>query len=230
MKDYIIDKYIFHIVQNKEIQMESPVVYVHAEKDETQTISDMISTACTIVGMEGADWDNELSPWPMQKVFKNGKDFGGKANGYLSKLTDNYIPEIENRLKIKPSQRTIAGYSLAGLFAVYSLFVTDLFDGVVCASGSLWYKEFIERMKNTEKIHIPKKIYFSLGDSESHTKNQVLATVLDCTIKTRDYFREKGSETILEMNQGNHFIDSEIRTSRGIQWILGERNNWRGVL
>lgn len=33
---------------------------------------------------------------------------------------------------------------------------------------------------------------------------------------------KRGSESVFEENPGNHFVDSELRTAKGICWILGK--------
>ena len=76
-------------------------------------------------------------------------------------LTHQIIPFTEEKLGYVPKFHGIAGYSLAGLFALWSVYQTDLFDWAASISGSLWFDGFLEFMKaNTPKV---KFIYFSLG-------------------------------------------------------------------
>ncbi len=56
---------------------------------------------------------------------------------------------------------------MAGLFAVYSLYRTDLFCAAVSASGSMWFPDFMEFIDNNNFIKIPEKVYFSLGDKKA---------------------------------------------------------------
>ena len=69
---------------------------------------------------------------------------------------------------------------------------------------------------------LPDKIYFSLGDKESKVRNQILAKVEDNTIELERIYKEKGINTIYEVNSGNHFTDGSMRMAKGIKWILGE--------
>lgn len=39
----------------------------------------------TLIILE-TDWESNLTPWQAKKVFKRGKDFGGNAKEYLSKV------------------------------------------------------------------------------------------------------------------------------------------------
>ena len=63
-------------------------------------------------------------------------------------------------------------------------------------------------------------MYFSLGNKESKVKNQVLATVEKNTIDLEKIYKNKGIQTIYEVNEGNHFQDAVLRMARGIKWIL----------
>ena len=69
-------------------------------------------------------------------------------------------------------------------------------------------------------IRLPDKIYFSLGDKEANTRNPVLKTVQDKTIELSEYFKILGSEVIFELNPGNHFTDTILRSAKGIKAIL----------
>lgn len=79
----------------------------------------------------------------------------------------------------KPSYLALAGYSLAGLFAIYAACKTDVFSRIVSASGSEWFPGFEEYLKSHDFIKKPVCIYLSLGDIEAKAKNKVLATVQD---------------------------------------------------
>ena len=87
-----------------------------------------------MLAVSGFDWNEKLSPWPAPRVFRNGDDFGGKA--------DELIEELLEVLKQYPGRKYIAGYSLAGLFALYTATKTDQFEGCASVSGSLWYPDF----------------------------------------------------------------------------------------
>ena len=57
----------------------------------------------------------------------------------------------------------IGGYSLAGLFALWTAYQTDIFKGVA-ASPSVWFPGFAEYMKKNEIK--TDTVYLSLGDGE----------------------------------------------------------------
>ena len=104
----------------------------------------------SIVVIEDVDWNDDLTPWPAEGVFKKAKPFGGYAASFLEKLTHEIIPEAEKWLGIEEAERTILGVSLSGLFAIWSSFNTDTFTNVISISGSLWYDGFVDWMKENK--------------------------------------------------------------------------------
>ena len=165
----------------------------------------------TLVAVSGLDWNNDMSPWPSKAVFKGMPDFGGKSGEFLERLIE-MLPEA--------SARYICGYSMAGLFALWALYNCDLFDGAASCSGSLWYPKFDEYIRENEPKKNPQKIYMSLGDREAKTRNPVMATVEDKTLAIFEHYKTLGIETRFEMNQGNHFAEPDVRTAKGIAWLL----------
>lgn len=167
----------------------------------------------------GVDWNKNLSPWPVDRIAKGVGPFGGKADVFLKELESEVVDEL-SKLKLKPSAIYIAGYSLAGLFALYSLYKTDYFDGAACCSGSLWYPGFVDFVKNNEFCKPPKRMYMSLGDKESSVKNQVFASVEDKTREVFELYKEQGINVKFEMNHGNHMTDVDNRVAKGISNLL----------
>ncbi|MCR5101115.1 MAG: alpha/beta hydrolase [Butyrivibrio sp.] len=166
------------------------------------------------------NWDDEMSPWECPPLYKNDSPCTGGADKYLDKLTGDIIPSVKGELVNAPEKIIIAGYSLAGLFAVYSLYKTDLFSAAVSASGSMWFPDFLEFTDNNTFIKRPEKVYFSLGDKESKTRNQLLSTVESRTSQIYEKYKNIGIDTVFEMNPGNHFKDADIRMAKGIAWVL----------
>lgn len=165
------------------------------------------------------DWNKFLSPWPCDRIVKGVGSFLGKADVFLRDLEDEVSREIA-MCRTAPSAVYIAGYSLAGLFALYSLYKTDLFDGAACCSGSLWFPGFVDFVKNNEFRKSPKRLYMSLGDKEASVKNSVFASVGDKTREVYEYYKQQGINVKFEMNSGNHMTDVADRVSKGISSLL----------
>ena len=167
----------------------------------------------------GVDWNKHLSPWSADRIAKGIGPFDGKADIFLKEL-EGEVKEELSRHHSKPSAIYIAGYSLAGLFALYSLYKTDLFDGAACCSSSLWYPDFAEFVKGNEFFKQPKKLYMSLGDKESSVKNPVFASVEDKTREVFEFYKGQGINVKFEMNPGNHMTDVDDRVAKGISSLL----------
>lgn len=165
------------------------------------------------------NWNQDMSPWFMEKLYKNDDDYTGKADEYLKLLENKIIPEIKKEVG-SSREFILAGYSLAGLFAVYSIYKTDIFSKIISASGSFWYPNFLEFAHKNQIIHNPEKIYFSLGNKESKTKNELISKVEENTKALAKFYKDKGIETIYEETQGNHFQDVYNRIVKAIKWIL----------
>lgn len=155
------------------------------------------------------DWNNDLSPWKAPAVF--GKDaFGGGASKTL-----------EDLLRLcadKGKTYYIGGYSLAGLFALWAAYQTDVFSGVAAASPSLWFPDFDAYMKKNEIR--TNTVYLSLGDREEKTRNPVMTTVGDRVREAHALLEERNVNCILEWNNGNHFMDADIRTAKAFTWVM----------
>ncbi len=157
------------------------------------------------------DWNNDLSPWKAPPVFgKNG--FGDAA----AKTLDQILQHCGDRSKTY----FIGGYSLAGLFSLWAAFQTDLFEGVAAASPSVWFPGFSDFVK-ANNINCG-SVYLSLGDREEQTRNPVMATVGDRIRDIHETLSERGVECVLEMNEGNHFKDADLRTAKAFSWLLGK--------
>ena len=116
----------------------------------------------------------------------------------------------------------IGGYSLAGLFSLWTVYQTDIFSGVAAASPSVWFPGFIDYMKEHEIKS--KTVYLSLGDREEKTRNPVMSQVGNCIQKGYDWLTKCGINCTLEWNQGNHFREPDIRTAKAFAWVMAENH------
>lgn len=174
----------------------------------------------TLVAIGGLDWNRELSPWACDGTVRDSEPFGGQAAGFLDELLNQIIPQVESSLPCPPSWRGIAGYSLAGLFSLWTLWQTDAFERAASASGSLWFPGFIDYAHEHTMAVTPDSAYLSLGKKETKTPNRMMRHVLDDTRAMEELLVERGIPTTLELNPGNHFAQTDLRMARGIHWIL----------
>ena len=166
------------------------------------------------------DWENALSPWKTEKVFRGGKDFGDGADETIRELERVIVPELKRAQGCPEMPCIVAGYSLAGLFAIYALYRTAAFSGAVSASGSLWFPGFLDYAASHEMPRTPSRVYLSLGNREKNTRSAVMCRVEENTAALHRRFRTQGIECIFELNPGNHFQEVEQRLAKGIAWAV----------
>ena len=198
------------------------VVYAVMDQDEAQAVWSMLKEPKpALAAVSGVDWNRELSPWPALKVFRDGEDFGGDGPAFLNMLTGQIVPSVEAQLGFSPFSRAVAGYSLAGLFALWSVFQTDMFDSAASVSGSMWFDGFIDYLESSTPPSGLRRIYLSLGDREKNARNQRMAAVEDCTRRAAELLREWDIPVFFEMNPGGHFQNIPGRIARGIDQLMG---------
>ena len=166
------------------------------------------------------NWNDALSPWEAPAVWgKQG--FGGKAADTLCFLTEQVVPTLKQQFHLPENVKIIlGGYSLAGLFALYALYQTDVFARAASMSGSFWFEGIMEYVCSHEMKRKPDCLYFSLGDKESSTDNPILNVVQQNTQEIETLCHGKGIETTFVLNSGSHYQACNKRTAAGIHWIL----------
>lgn len=169
-----------------------------------------------------ADWNRELSPWDAPPVF--GKEsFGHDAADTLSFIERALLPAILRQYELPETLPVIlGGYSLAGLFSLWSACQTDRFSAVAAASPSVWFPAWIE-FAQREPIRA-QRVYLSLGDREEKTRNPVMAKVGACIRTLEQRLRAQGVDCVLAWNEGGHFRDAEKRTAAAFAWCLEHLN------
>ncbi|MBQ6469309.1 MAG: esterase [Lachnospiraceae bacterium] len=166
-----------------------------------------------LIAFRVGNWNRDLSPWEAPAVF--GKEsFGNGA----AKTLDEILKVCEDRTKTY----CIGGYSLAGLFSLWAVYQTDRFRGAAAASPSVWFPGFENYMKEHE-IRTG-HVYLSLGDREEKTRNPVMASVGNRIRAACALLREKGTDCVLEWNEGNHFRDADLRTAKAFLWVMKRKD------
>ena len=201
-----------------------PLIVFHSFSDEGEAVYQELrkqnAPECHFLSISVHDWQREMSPWPAAALSKDAEVFSGGADAYLESLLSTILPWAGERIRGKASFMGVAGYSLAGLFALYAMYKTDVFSRVAAMSGSFWFPGMRNFCKeNTMKI-LPEKLYLSIGDQESRTRHPILKTMQENTEELLEYFRSLGIPCKYELNPGNHFQDVNLRCARGIMELL----------
>ena len=178
----------------------------------------------TLVTVDVPDWDAALSPWRAEALSPDGEPFPGNAPDYLHLLTDTIMPEVSAACGLSPRRNLLAGYSLAGLFAVWAFWQTDRFHAAASISGSMWYPGFAEYVCSHAPCRVPEQVYLSLGDRECRTRHPLLSAVQENTERVYRRMQELHADTVFELNPGGHTKHAAQRTAKGIAWLLGRED------
>ncbi len=196
----------------------SILVYAVMDAAEAAQVQAMLPEPPIIAALTVHDWNRELSPWPAAAVFKGG-DFPGGGPAFLRSLEQEILPACEAALPWPVTHRMIAGYSLAGLFALWACACGAPFDAAASVSGSLWFDGFPSWLEAHMADFRPSHVYLSLGDAESKARNPRMARVGACTGAVLDTLHRHGIQAVFEHNPGGHFNHPEERMARGIDWL-----------
>lgn len=165
------------------------------------------------------DWDRMLTPWPVADCMK-GRHFTGEGEMLMEGIEKEIIPMINRRLP-EHQQLYIAGYSLAGLFSLWTLYQSTAFNGAVCCSGSLWYPGWEIYMQQSF-LQRNSEIYLSLGKQEPKTKHPLMKRIGEITEKQYQQLEQdkNAEQVVFEWQEGGHFSNVQERIALGIRWIL----------
>lgn len=194
--------------------------FTHGEtvQELFEKVKSLTDRPFSIASFDVTDWNGQFSPWQAPAAF-GSNNFSGNGKSTLKYLEEKLIPEIRN--SFSKSKIFLAGYSLAGLFSLWALYESDLFDGAVCCSSSLWFENW-DTFTASHEIKKTADIYMSLGNQESNTRNKIMAKVGERTEQQKLILdiSPMVKNLIFEWNEGGHFSQPLLRTAKGIAAIL----------
>lgn len=183
---------------------------------ETALIKSLSGGEEFTIAMFLTDWNQDLPPWGAPAI-RGEEPFGVGAPDTLAFIRDHLIPEMN----VGSEQKIcLGGYSLAGLFALWAAYQTDIFAGVAAASPSVWYPGWVAFAEENEvKVS---DVYLSIGKREEKVRHPVMRTVGDNIRRQYDLLdlSPKCRNAVLEMNPGNHFVDADLRMAKGFAWLM----------
>ena len=200
------------------------VVYLLTHNDTAAAVYARLQKPKPIlIAVGGFDWNTDLTPWQAPPLRQNQPPFAGGADHFLRKLTQQLMPAVETRLSLHAKNRGLCGYSLAGLFAVWALFQTDLFSRAASVSGSLWYDDFVPFVQTHSLCAVPARVDLSLGDREKRTKTPRMATNEACTLAVQQALAEKQVPVTFTSTPGGHFHEPEQRLADAISRLYARQ-------
>lgn len=208
----------------------------------TKLVESGARTDFLLLAIKPNSWNDDFTPWAVP-AFRAGEEAPqGRADAYLSCLTEGIKPymDIHYRTKPEPEHTALFGYSLGGLMAVYAIYRTDVFGAAASLSGSLWFDGFCEFMEREKPLRTDLRVYLSLGKKESRSRNPRMGKVAECTQRAREILAgqleqpdrydgvdgENGvkagtgnrERVCFEWNEGGHFRGIEERFAKAVIW------------
>ena len=182
-------------------------------ENEVEIITRSSNRSFYLLAVKIEDWNTDLSPWTAPAVFgKNG--FGCGAEKTLISILELCTDSRRSYF--------IGGYSLAGLFALWAVYRSDVFRGAAATSPSVWFPGFTDFMRR-ENIRTG-TVYLSLADREEKVRNRIMAAVGDRIREAYDLLLEREIDCVLEWNEGNHFREPDVRTARAFAWLMNRHD------
>ncbi len=228
-----------------------PVLYINGEIPVAEFMAALgkagIPAEFILLAVRPESWNDDFTPWSAPPFGRGEMPPQGRAKRYLGRLTEEIKPYIDAnyRTQPEPEHTALLGYSLGGLAALYSMYVTDRFGWIGSLSGSLWYDGFCEFMEEKSPLRPEGNVYLSLGKRESRSRDPRMRRVADCTKRVKEILEEQltkagssgaGSsvsfggicaserygtgEVCLEWNEGGHFHDTAGRFARAVAWMV----------
>ena len=225
----------------------APIVYLLGNVADNSPIQ--VPGDVSLVNV-GADlWEENFSPWCAPRVFAKGPNFGDGAQKTLDTLINQVIPWAESELTESPAYRVLVGYSLAGLFSLWTGVSQQVacgcqpgtattpqlsgpgapyvdasvatFQRIGAVSGSFWFPRLLDYVDQQLRGGAVGLTHasLSLGDREARTPNPQLMHVRENAELLASRFENAGITSTFELNRGNHFQNAEGRMQKALDWL-----------
>lgn len=168
-----------------------------------------------LIGSPGNKRNRDFSPTNSASVPESGG-----APGFLAFIEKELIPAIDAGLKSDPTDRTLYGYSMGGLFATYTLFERPaLFKNILIGSPALGFDKgsIFETEKKYALTHttLPVHVFVEVGELE--TPGQLLPNKqLVSLLESRHYKGLIFTHTILD--SVTHLSGKPVTMLKALKW------------
>lgn len=174
-----------------------PVLYINGEIPVAEMTAALkragIPVDFILLTIRPESWNDDFTPWSAPAFRRGEAPPQGRAKRYIRRLTEEIKPYMDANYRTRPGPEHTAlfGYSLGGLTALYSIYLTDCFGWVGSLSGSLWYDGFCEFMEEKRPLRPEGNIYLSLGKKESQNRDPRMRRVAECTRRAKKILEEQ---------------------------------------
>lgn len=222
----------------------APIVYLLGDVADNSPVQVPEGVSLVNVGVDL--WEENFSPWCAPRVFAKGPNFGDGAQKTLDTLINQVIPWAESELTESPAYRVLVGYSLAGLFSLWTGVSQQVargcqpddapsqpgaphvdapaatFQRIGAVSGSFWFPgllDYVNQQLSGGAVGLT-HAYLSLGDREARTPNPQIMHVRENAELLASKLESVGITSTFELNRGNHFQNVEGRMQKALDWLV----------
>ena len=226
----------------------APIVYLLGDVADNSPVQVPEGVSLVNVGVDL--WEENFSPWCAPRVFAKGPNFGDGAQKTLDTLINQVIPWTESELTESPAYRVLVGYSLAGLFSLWTGVSQQVargcqpgtattpqlsgpgapyvdasvatFQRIGAVSGSFWFPGLLDYVDQQLRGGVVglTHAYLSLGDREARTPNPQIMHVRENAELLASRLESAGITSMFELNRGNHFQNVEGRIQKALDWLV----------
>ena len=203
------------LIQSGDTPTSSAVLLINSPQHpfDVSAVSRLDTT--TLIDVAIDDWNNALTPWQAPGLRREDPPFGGEARRTLEALTCE-LATFERQNGLAPSHHAIIGYSLGGLFALYTLLNERMYDAAASVSGSLWFDEWTSYLeRQPPDLGHGRFAYLSVGTKEKRAAQPRIKLVEQRTRQTEQLLQRLGFDTELTVGPGSHFQFVQDRLNRG---------------
>ena len=224
----------------------APIVYLLGDVTDNSPVQVPEGVSLVNVGVDL--WEKNFSPWCAPRVFAKGPNFGDGAQKTLDTLINQVIPWTESELTEPPAYRVLVGYSLAGLFSLWTGVSQQVargcqsddvpshpgpssqpcdvpaatFQRIGAVSGSFWFPgllDYVDQQIRGGVVGLT-HAYLSLGDREARTPNPQIMHVRENAEFLASKLESAEITSTFELNRGNHFQNVEGRMQKALDWLV----------
>lgn len=226
----------------------APVVYLLGDMADNSPVQVPVGVSLVHIGVDLLE--ENFSPWCAPRVFAKGPNFGDGAQKTLDTLINHVIPWTESELTDPPTYRVLVGYSLAGLFSLWTGVSQQVacgcqpgtattpqlsgpgapyvdasvatFQRIGAVSGSFWFPGLLDYVDQQLRGGVVglTHAYLSLGDREARTPNPQIMHVRENAELLASRLESAGITSMFELNRGNHFQNVEGRIQKALDWLV----------
>jgi predicted alpha/beta superfamily hydrolase len=187
---------------------------------------DMFVPSAIVVGIAagGDSPDHEaLRVRDYTPTVPEGFEAAGEADGFLAFLSEELLPFVEGHHRASPTDRTLVGASLGGLFALHALFTEpERFGRLVIVNPAIfWDEEAVaaqEEQLARHRTDLPVRLFLAAGELEAPEAFLHPLDRLVERLRNRGYRNLELAHTVIagERHSG---VKAEA-FSRGLRWVF----------